>query len=228
MSALETDPAPAAAPPPAPPVASLKGVAKSFGAVRALRGAHLDLYAGEAHALVGENGAGKSTLIKILAGLYRPDAGTVELGGEPVAFGDTAAAIDAGIAVIYQEPALFGDLSVAENLFIGRQPKGRFGLIDRAAMRRDAAALFARLGVPSTPTGPRRACRSPTSSSSRSPRPSPATPACSSWTSRPPRSPASRSSGSSGSCGPCARTVRRSCSSPTASTRSRRCASASP
>ncbi|MEU5873457.1 sugar ABC transporter ATP-binding protein [Glycomyces sp. NPDC047369] len=154
MPALETDPAPAAAPPPAAPAVSLKGVAKSFGAVRALRGADLDLYAGEAHALVGENGAGKSTLIKILAGLYRPDAGTVELDGEPVAFADTAAAMDAGIAVIYQEPALFGDLSVAENLFIGRQPKGRFGLIDRAAMNRDAAALFARLGVPIEPDRP--------------------------------------------------------------------------
>ncbi|MEU6247070.1 sugar ABC transporter ATP-binding protein [Glycomyces sp. NPDC047010] len=154
MTALETDPAPAAPPPPAPPVVSLRGVAKSFGAVRALRGASLDLYAGEAHALVGENGAGKSTLIKILAGLYRPDAGIVELGGAPVAFGDTAAAMDAGIAVIYQEPALFGDLSVAENLFIGRQPKGRFGLIDRAAMHRDAAALFDRLGVPIDPDRP--------------------------------------------------------------------------
>ncbi|PRY55034.1 sugar ABC transporter ATP-binding protein [Glycomyces artemisiae] len=153
MPALEPDPAPAAAPPPVPAV-SLRGVAKSFGAVRALRGADLDLYPGEAHALVGENGAGKSTLIKILAGLYRPDAGAVELDGEPVAFADTAAAMDAGIAVIYQEPALFGDLSVAENLFIGRQPKGRFGLIDRAAMNRDAAALFARLGVPMDPDRP--------------------------------------------------------------------------
>ncbi|GAA2259876.1 sugar ABC transporter ATP-binding protein [Glycomyces scopariae] len=146
MSALP-DPAP-------PPVASLRGVAKSFGAVRALRGADLDLYAGEVHALLGENGAGKSTLIKVLAGLHRPDAGTVALDGEPVAFADTAAAMDAGIAVIYQEPALFGDLTVAENLFIGRQPKGRFGLIDRAAMRRDAAALFARLGVPLDPDRP--------------------------------------------------------------------------
>jgi rhamnose transport system ATP-binding protein len=146
LSALP-DPAP-------PPVVSLTGVAKSFGAVRALRGADLDLHAGEAHALVGENGAGKSTLIKVLAGLYRPDAGTVELDGAAVAFNDPAAAMDAGIAVIYQEPALFGDLTVAENLFIGRQPKGRFGLIDRGAMNRDAAALFARLGVPVDPDRP--------------------------------------------------------------------------
>ncbi|WP_245681069.1 sugar ABC transporter ATP-binding protein [Glycomyces harbinensis] len=129
-------------------------MSKSFGAVQALSGARLDLYAGEAHALVGENGAGKSTLIKILAGLYRPDAGSIELDGEPVRFSDTAAAMAAGIAVIYQEPALFGDLTVAENLFIGRQPKGRFGFIDRAAMNRRAAALFARLGVPMDPDRP--------------------------------------------------------------------------
>ncbi|MQM25954.1 sugar ABC transporter ATP-binding protein [Glycomyces albidus] len=148
MSALARDPDPP------PPVVSLTGVAKSFGAVRALRDAKLDLHAGEAHALVGENGAGKSTLIKVLAGVHRPDAGTVELDGRPVAFADTAAAIDAGIAVIYQEPALFGDLTVAENLFIGRQPKGRFGLIDRAVMNREAAALFARLGVHVDPDRP--------------------------------------------------------------------------
>jgi len=152
LSALAREPDPASAQ--ATPVVSLTGVTKSFGAVQALRGAQLDLYAGEAHALVGENGAGKSTLIKILAGLYRPDAGRIELDGAPASFADTAAAMAAGIAVIYQEPALFGDLTVAENLFIGRQPKGRFGLIDRAAMNRQAAALFARLGVPMDPDRP--------------------------------------------------------------------------
>ncbi|WP_460497370.1 sugar ABC transporter ATP-binding protein [Glycomyces tarimensis] len=152
MSALadETEPEP-----PAPaPIVSLTGVAKSFGAVRALREARLELHPGEAHALIGENGAGKSTLIKVLAGLYRPDRGRIEIDGVPTAFADTAAARDAGIAVIYQEPALFGDLTVAENLFIGRQPKGRFGLIDRAAMNRAAAALFDRLGVPMDPDRP--------------------------------------------------------------------------
>ncbi|MFG3341073.1 sugar ABC transporter ATP-binding protein [Glycomyces sp. NPDC048151] len=136
------------------PVAALREVEKSFGAVRALRGAGLELHAGEAHALVGENGAGKSTLIKILAGLYTPDAGTVEMDGAPVAFSGPAAAISAGIAVIYQEPALFGDLSVAENLFIGRQPRGRFGRIDRAAMHRQAADLFDCLGIPLAPDRP--------------------------------------------------------------------------
>nr|WP_277605902.1 sugar ABC transporter ATP-binding protein [Glycomyces sp. L485] len=132
----------------------MAGVTKAFGAVRALRGARLDLYPGEAHALVGENGAGKSTLIKILAGLYRPDGGRIEIDGVPTAFADTAAAMNAGIAVIYQEPALFGDLTIAENLFIGRQPRVRFGLIDRPAMNRRAAALFDRLGVPMDPDRP--------------------------------------------------------------------------
>ena len=136
------------------PVVALREVEKAFGTVRALRGAGLELHAGEAHALVGENGAGKSTLIKILAGLYRPDAGWIEMDGEPVVLHDPAASIAAGIAVIYQEPALFGDLSVAENLFIGRQPRGRFNRIDRAAMNRQAADLFERLGVPLEPDRP--------------------------------------------------------------------------
>ena len=138
----------------APPVVALTGITKRFGAVQALRGAELELRAGEAHALVGENGAGKSTLIKILSGLYSPDSGRIEIDGRPTAFAGTAEAKAAGVAVIYQEPALFGDLTVAENLFVGRQPKGRFGLIDRPEMNRRAAALFARLGVDLDPDRP--------------------------------------------------------------------------
>ena len=88
--------------------------------------------AGEIHALVGENGAGKSTLVKILAGLYHPDAGEFTVDGQPVAFRTVADSKAAGISVIYQEPTLFPDLTVAENIFIGRQPKGRAGLISRA------------------------------------------------------------------------------------------------
>jgi rhamnose transport system ATP-binding protein len=142
-----------------PPVLALRGVGKSFGSVRALQDVSLELYAGEAHALAGENGAGKSTLIKTLAGVHRPDTGQVLLDGQPVTFSGPGDARDAGVAVIYQEPTLFPDLSVAENIFMGRQPRlpaAQLRRIDRRAMHADAAALFARLGVSLNPTAPAR------------------------------------------------------------------------
>ncbi|MCX4648539.1 sugar ABC transporter ATP-binding protein [Streptomyces sp. NPDC055059] len=138
------------------PVLALEEVSKSFGAVRALRGVSLRLYAGEAHALAGENGAGKSTLIKALAGVHRPDAGTVLLDGAPVEFHGPADARDAGVAVIYQEPTLFPDLSVAENIFMGRQPRRSLNRVDHRAVKRAAADLFARLGVDLDPDQPAR------------------------------------------------------------------------
>ncbi|WEH38439.1 sugar ABC transporter ATP-binding protein [Streptomyces sp. AM 2-1-1] len=138
------------------PVLALEGVSKSFGAVRALRGVSLRLYAGEAHALAGENGAGKSTLIKALAGVHRPDAGTVLLDGRAVEFHGPADARDAGVAVIYQEPTLFPDLSVAENIFVGRQPRRSLGRVDHRAVKRAAAELFERLGVDLDPDQPAR------------------------------------------------------------------------
>jgi rhamnose transport system ATP-binding protein len=144
---------------PAVPVLALSAVSKSFGSVRALQDVSLELYAGEAHALAGENGAGKSTLIKIMAGVYRPDDGWVLLDGEPVSFAGPADARDAGVAVIYQEPTLFPDLSVAENIFMGRQPRGSartLRRIDRRVMHAEAATLFARLGVALDPAAPAR------------------------------------------------------------------------
>ncbi|HEX4812754.1 MAG TPA: sugar ABC transporter ATP-binding protein [Nonomuraea sp.] len=138
-----------------PPVLSLSQVSKAFGAVRAVREVSLDLYAGEAHALAGENGAGKSTIVKLLSGVHRPDSGRILLDGEPVEFAGPADAQRAGVAVIYQEPTLFPDLSVAENIFMGRQPRARFG-IDRRAMRAAAADLFGRLGVHLDPDRPAR------------------------------------------------------------------------
>ncbi len=138
----------------ATPVLELKGVSKSFGAVVALRDADLTLHAGSIHAVVGENGAGKSTLVKIMAGLYQRDTGTFEMDGRPVHFRTTAEAKAAGIAVIYQEPTLFPDLSVTENVFMGRQPVGRFGRIDKAAMRAEVAGLMERLGVRIDPDRP--------------------------------------------------------------------------
>ncbi|MEV4087207.1 ATP-binding cassette domain-containing protein, partial [Nonomuraea fuscirosea] len=109
------------------PVLALVEVSKAFGAVRALTGVSLELRAGEVHALAGENGAGKSTLVKTFAGVHRPDSGRILLDGEPVVFHGPADAQHAGIAVIYQEPTLFPDLSVAENIFMGRQPRAALG-----------------------------------------------------------------------------------------------------
>ncbi|MGI6247478.1 MAG: sugar ABC transporter ATP-binding protein [Pseudochelatococcus sp.] len=127
------------------PVLSLRGIAKSFPGVKALQGVDLDLYAGQVTALIGENGAGKSTIVKVLTGIYQPDAGTITIDGEPVRFSAAADAADAGVTAIHQETVLFDDLTVAENIFLGHAPHTRLGLIDRGRMRRDAAALLARL-----------------------------------------------------------------------------------
>ena len=122
-------------------------MSKTFGAVQALDDVSLELYPGEAHALVGENGAGKSTLVKILGGVHQPDAGELVVGGHEVVLAGPADARDAGIAIIYQEPTLFPDLTVAENIFIGRQPLRAGRRIDVAAMHAHVEAIFERLGV---------------------------------------------------------------------------------
>ena len=137
-------------------VLHLRHAAKAFGAVQALTDGSIELYPGEAHGLVGENGAGKSTLVKILAGVYQPDAGELIIDGEPVTFAGPAAVRAAGVAVIYQEPTLFPDLSVAENIFMGRQPVRTGRRIDRAAMSRESVAIFAQLGVALDPARPAR------------------------------------------------------------------------
>ena len=129
------------------PALTLSGISKSFPGVRALSRVTLEVYPGEVTALVGENGAGKSTLVKILTGIYQPDEGTIELAGERVAFPTAHAAAKAGITAIHQETVLFDDLSVAENIFLGHAPRGRFGLIDWKAMRRNAAVLLERIGA---------------------------------------------------------------------------------
>ncbi|WP_026460269.1 sugar ABC transporter ATP-binding protein [Schaalia suimastitidis] len=134
------------------PLVSLQHAVKTFGPVVAMADGCIDLYPGEIHALAGENGAGKSTLVKVLAGLHRPDSGEFLVGGKPAKFASPAESKAAGISVIYQEPTLFPDLSVAENIYIGRQPRGRFGMIDHAKMRRDAQTLFERLEVDIDPS----------------------------------------------------------------------------
>jgi rhamnose transport system ATP-binding protein len=141
------------APGPAPeaagqePLLVMQHVTKSFGAVHALSDGTIELYSGEAHALVGENGAGKSTLVKILAGVHKPDSGRLTLDGKDLSLHGPAAAGAAGIAVIYQEPTLFPDLSVAENIFIGRQPLRSWKRINWGAMNTVVSDVLARLGV---------------------------------------------------------------------------------
>jgi len=132
---------------PEAPLLSLEHAQKSFGAVRALEDVHIELYGGEVHGLVGENGAGKSTLVKILAGVHRPDAGRLLVGGEEAIFDNAKQSQAAGIAIIFQEPTLFPDLTVAENIFVGVQPLKRFRRIDGRRMRREAAEVFDQLGV---------------------------------------------------------------------------------
>ncbi len=132
---------------PPDPVIELAGITRSFGAVQALRGVDLTLYSGEVHALVGENGAGKSTLVKILAGIHRPDAGIIKIDGQEVELHNPVQSRQAGIAVIHQEPTLFPDLNVAENVFMGRHPRDRFGRVDWKRMYQEVERLFASLDV---------------------------------------------------------------------------------
>ena len=128
------------------PVVEVSTVSKRFGGVLALDQVSLEVLPGEVHALVGENGAGKSTLIKVITGVHRPDAGEVRYQGQPVSFARPLDAQAAGISTTYQELNLVPALSVAENLFLGREPT-RFGLVDVARMRRDARALLRRYGI---------------------------------------------------------------------------------
>ncbi|MEM9813712.1 MAG: ATP-binding cassette domain-containing protein, partial [Pseudomonadota bacterium] len=138
----------------AKPVMTLTGITKSFPGVRALSDVSLELYPGQVTALVGENGAGKSTIVKCLTGIYRPDAGRIEIDGRPVTFATAQDATAAGITAIHQETVLFDELSVAENIFIGHAPRGRFGLIDWPTLRRKSTEILARIDAPLNPDLP--------------------------------------------------------------------------
>ena len=127
------------------PVLTVSHVSKSFGSTRALRDVSIDLWAGEIHSLVGENGAGKSTLIKVVTGLYPPDAGELRVAGEQVPIHSPADAQALGIACIYQEPLVFPDLTVSENIFMGQKAGGRF--VRWRDMHRRAAAILNELEV---------------------------------------------------------------------------------
>lgn len=123
----------------------MRGVEKTFGAVRALRGVDLQVHAGEVHCLLGQNGAGKSTLIKTLAGVYQPDAGEIRWNGEVVTTDNPQAAIDLGIATMYQELDVVDDLTVAENIFLGHE-LSRAGFSRRSETTAQTRALLKRLG----------------------------------------------------------------------------------
>ena len=125
----------------------MSGISKSFPGVRALDRVDLDLYASEVHALAGENGAGKSTLMKILAGVYRADEGEIWLRGERVTGTGPGAMIDAGVSVIYQELNLVPYLSVAENIFLGREPRKPGGFIDWKRMWAEVKTLLEPFGL---------------------------------------------------------------------------------
>jgi len=134
------------------PVLEVVGLTKAFPGVQALEDVSLSVGVGEVHALVGENGAGKSTLIKILAGVYQADAGSIRLGGQPVAIRSVHEAHQLGVAVIYQEPALVPALTVAENILLGREPGARLrGVVDRPALLAEAQRVLDRLQSPLDP-----------------------------------------------------------------------------
>ncbi|MEA3537042.1 sugar ABC transporter ATP-binding protein [Rhizobium sp. CC-YZS058] len=128
-------------------ILAIEGIRKEFPGVVALDNVQLRIRPGTVHALMGENGAGKSTLMKIIAGVYQPDAGEIRLRGEPVTLKSPLDALEQGIAMIHQELALMNWMTVAENIWIRREPKNRFGLIDHAKMAEMTEALFARLNI---------------------------------------------------------------------------------
>ena len=127
-------------------ILQMKDIEKHFSGVHALKSVRFELRAGEVHALMGENGAGKSTLIKVLCGIYKRDGGEINYFSNPVDFSSIAESQKAGISVIHQELNMMNHLTVAQNIYIGREPK-RGIMIDDKKMERDAAELFGRIGV---------------------------------------------------------------------------------
>jgi len=136
------------------PLLEARGISKSFPGVQALSRVDLDVRRGEVHALLGENGAGKSTLMHVLAGVFGPDEGTIRLAGREVHFRDARAAQEAGVAMVFQERSLAGPLSVAENVFFGRQPVRRWGIINKAKLHQQTREILDDLGIDVDPATP--------------------------------------------------------------------------
>lgn len=132
-------------------ILEMKGIVKEFPGVKALDGIHFHAYEGEVMALLGENGAGKSTLMKILSGVYSADGGEMFYRGQKVAFKDPKSAQDAGIAIIHQELNLIAQLSIAENIFLGREPVNVFGKINWKQMHEKAGKIMEKLGIAKEP-----------------------------------------------------------------------------
>ena len=131
-------------------ILTMKGIDKSFPGVHALDHVNLEVRAGEVHALMGENGAGKSTLMKVLTGIYKKDSGTITYFGKEVEFQNTREAQDAGVVIVHQELNMVGDLTVAQNIFIGREPKKGIRIDDKK-MIEDSKKLFERLKIDINP-----------------------------------------------------------------------------
>jgi len=135
------------------PYLSFRGISKTFPGVKALSDISFDCYAGQVHALMGENGAGKSTLLKILSGNYAPSGGTLALQGKEVSFTDTTAALNAGVAIIYQELHLIPEMTVAENIYLGQLPQ-KGGLVNRSLLNYEARLQLEHLGLDIDPQTP--------------------------------------------------------------------------
>lgn len=129
------------------PMVRMRSVVKKFGPVSVLKNVDLDIYAGEVHALAGENGAGKSTLMKILQGVYSITSGSIEVNGDEVEFRTPADAQNAGIGMVFQEFSLVPSMTVAQNISLNREKRGRLGLIDDRAAEAEARRIFDDLGV---------------------------------------------------------------------------------
>ena len=125
-----------------PVILEMKGIVKSFGPVKALKGVNFDLRAGEVHALMGENGAGKSTLMKVLTGIHKPNEGTIHYNGKQVEYSKPKEAMDDGIVIVHQELNMMNDLTVAQNIFIGREEINQGFFIDDNAANKKAKELF--------------------------------------------------------------------------------------
>ena len=128
-------------------VLKMEGITKSFSGVQALKEIHFELRKGEIHALLGENGAGKSTMIKMLAGIHEPSSGEIFINGQKVEIADVAKSKSLGIAVIHQELSLVPHMTVAENIYMGRIPTNKLGLVDDKQLHKDAFEVLKKLGI---------------------------------------------------------------------------------